>query len=172
MSALIILLILGIWTVVLYNAGYYLSGFVQRKWIRQLVGVAAVICMTTLALWDEVRGVQEFEQLCKKGAIYQIAPDAAGKKFDLKYSSSDYIKIPGLTRPVEEKTITYTDVASGQVKATGTAYFAKGGWMIRRGFLKDSSGGDGPLFGRPQCFPGDEPGQSKPLHAITNKILN
>jgi hypothetical protein len=172
MSALVILLILGIWTAVLYNAGYYLSGFVQRKWIRQLVGVAAVIGMTTLALWDEVRGVQEFEQLCKKGAIYQIAPDAVGKKFDLKSSYSDYKKIPGLTRPVEEKTITYTDVTTGEVKATGTAYFAKGGWMIRRGFLKDSSGGDGPLFGRPQCFPWGNTEQALRIEAITNKRIN
>ena len=170
MSALIILLVLCIWSAALYNAGYYASYAVQRKRVRQLIGGVAVIGITTLVLWDEVRGTQEFEQLCKTGGVYQIAPEAVGKKFDLKSSYSDYKKISGLTRPVEEKTIVYRDVATGAVIATGAAYFAKGGWMVRRGFLRSPSGGDGPLFGRSQCFPDQLQGDR--LAAIANKFIH
>lgn len=168
MSALIILIVLGIWSALLYNAGYYASFAIERNLIRQLVGVTAVIALTALVLWDEIEGTREFERLCAAGNVYQIAPEAVGKKFDLKSKDSDFKKIPGLTRPAEETKITYTDIATGTVMATGKAFVAKGGWMIRNGFLIDSSGGKGPLFGRSQCFPGQV--QSKRLQAIANSF--
>lgn len=172
MSALIILLILGVWSALLYNAGYYASFAIERKWFRQLVGVSVVITVTALMLWDEIKGTQEFERLCAAGGVYQIAPGAVGRKFDLKYTSTDSFAVQATVRPIDQKNIAYTDVSTGAVMATGKAFFAKGGWMIRNGWLTDPSGGRGPLFGRSQCFPGDEPGQAKPLHAITNKVLN
>ena len=172
MSALIILIVLSIWSALLYNAGYYASFAIERNLIRQLVGVTAVIALTALVLWDEIAGTREFERLCAVGNVYQIAPEAVGKKFDLKYTSTDRYAVQGTVRPIEQKNIAYIDVATGAAVAIGKAFFAKGGWMIRNGFLIDPSGGKGPLFGRSQCFPGSEPGQAKPLHAITNKILN
>ena len=172
MSALIILLVLCIWSAALYTAGYYASYAVQRKRVRQLIGGVAVIGITTLVLWDEVRGTQEFEQLCKTGGVYQIAPEAVGKKFDLKYTSTEKAALQGTVRPVEEVSIAYIDVATGNAVATAKAYLARPGWLVRNRWLPSPSGGAAPLFGRSQCFPGDESGQSKPLHAITNKILN
>jgi hypothetical protein len=170
MNALIILLFLGIWSALLYNAGFYASFAIKRKSIRRALGITAVIAVTTLVLWDEIEGTREFERLCASGGVYQIAPEAIGKKFDLKSSYSDYIPVLGLTRPVDEQLIGYTDIASGSVMATGKAFFAKGGWMIRKGFLIDSSGGKGPLFGRSQCFPDQL--QNKRLQEIANSFIH
>jgi hypothetical protein len=131
-----------------------------------------MISLFTLPLRDEIKGAQEFEALCKTGGVYQISPNAVGKKFDLKYSSSGYTNLSGYSRPVEEKTISYIDVATGEVVATAKAYLAKGGWIVRQGWLRNSGGGDGALIGRPQCFPPSDADQERRLQAVTNKILN
>jgi hypothetical protein len=169
---LIVLLILGIWSALLYNAGFYASFAIQRKWVRQLMGIVAVVGGTALALWDEVKGVQEFEQLCKTGGVYQIAPEAVGKKFDLKYTSTDSATLQAAVRPIEQKNIAYIDVETGKTVATAKAYLARPGWLVRNHWLPSPFGGSAPLFGRPQCFPGDTAGQSLPLHSITNKVVN
>ena len=161
MIALIVLLILGLWSALLYNAGFYASFAIPRKWVRQLMGIVAVVGGTALALWDEVKGVQEFEQLCKTGGVYQIAPEAIGKKFDLKYTSTDQISMLGTIRPVEEISIAYV--------ATAKAYLARPGWLVRNHWLPSPSGGSAPLFGRPQCFPNMEEGNR--LKVIASKFI-
>lgn len=110
--------------------------------------------------------------MCKTGGVYQIAPEAIGKKFDLKSSYSDRKALQGYTRPVDQETQSYTDNATGQIVATAYIYFAKGGWLVRNGWLPAMSGGQGPLFGRSQCFPGDVPEQAASRQAITRKIIN
>ena len=82
MSGLILFAILGIWSVALYYLGYRLSWFVSKKWARQLVGVTAVIGVTTVVLWDEIQGAKEFEILCVSARKFEIAPSDEGKKFD------------------------------------------------------------------------------------------
>ena len=121
---------------------------------------------------DEIKGAEEFEVLCKTGGIYQIFPNSVGKKFDLKYSSTESKDVAGFSRQVKEKIISYTDVATGEVVATGKAYSAGGGWLVRALGVNPMSGGTGPLMGRPQCFPGDTPEQARRVQAITNKIGN
>lgn len=172
MSVLIILLVLGIWRALLYNAGYYAGFAIERKWIRQLVGVTSVIALTTLVLWDEIVGTREFERICAAGNVYQIAPEAVGKKFDLKSRYTDRLSVQDTVRPIEQENIAYIDVATGAVMATSKAFFAKGGWMIRNGFLIDPSGGKGPLFGRSQCFPWGVKDQQIRLDLITNKRVD
>ena len=172
MSALLLLLVGGLWGAVLYFSAYFLTFFIPKKWIRQVIGTVAVIGLFTLPMRDEIKGAQEFEALCRVGGVYQISPNAIGKKFDLKYSSTAIKKIEGFTRPVEEITISYTDAISGEVVATGKAYIAKGGWLVRHGLLRNSGGGDGAFSGRPQCFPPSNAEQETRLQAITNKVIN
>ena len=172
MSLLLILLAGGLWAATLFFLTYFLTFFIPKKWIRAAIGVIAMIGLFTLPLRDEIKGAEEFEALCKTGGVYQISPNAVGKKFDLRYSSSDYKKLSGHSRPVEEKTIAYTDIASGEVVATAKAYFAGGGWLVRRGWLMNSGGGDGAFLGRPQCFPPPDVEQERRLQAITNKLVN
>lgn len=169
MSALLILLVLGLWGATLYFSAYYLTFFIQKKWIRQLIGAVTVVALFTLPVRDEIKGSEEFEALCKSGGIYQISPKAIGKKFDLKFSATEYKPLPGYSRPVEEATISYTDVATGEVVATAKAYGAKGGWIVQRGWMRNSGGGDGALIGRPQCSPSEAEGIR--LAAIANKFV-
>lgn len=172
MSALLILFAGGLWGITLFSAAYFLTFFMQKKWIRLAVGVVAVVGLFTLPLRDEIKGAEEFEALCQERAVYQIAPNAIGQKFDLKYSSTDGRSLSGVIRPVDEMSISFTDIATGEVVATGKAYIAKGGWLVRHRLLMNSGGGDGAFLGRPQCFPGDMPGQAGRIHAITRKIVN
>ena len=172
MIFLLILLAIVLWVVVLYGAGYFLTFFIKPKWIRHVIGLAVLVSLFTLPLRDEMEGEKEFEALCKAGGVYQIAPSAVGKKFDLQYSATKFKPLTGFIRPVEEKTISYTDVSNGEIVATAKAYLAKGGWLVQKGWLRNSGGGDGAFWGRPQCFPGDTEGQSLPLHSITNKVVN
>ena len=172
MSALIILLILGIWSALLYNAGFYASFAIPRKWVRQLMGIVAVVGGTALALWDEVKGVQEFEQLCKTGGVYQIAPEAVGKKFELKSTLTGGTVVQDTVRPVEQQNIAYIDVETGKTIATAKAYLARPGWLIRNRWLPSPSGGSAPLFGRPQCFPWSDKKQALRLEEITNKLID
>lgn len=169
MSALIVLIILGIWGALLYNFGYYASFAVKRKWVRQVIGAAITLGLFTLPINDEIAGAKEFEALCKLGGTYQIAPSAYGKKFDLQYSSTAFKPLSGFVRPVEEKSIFYADVSSGEIVATAKAYVAKGGWLVQRGWLKNSGGGDGAFLGRPQCFPSETEGNR--LSAVVNKFV-
>ncbi len=173
MSALLFLLIGGLWGAALYFSAYFLTFFIQKKrWIRQLIGAVAVIGLFTLPLRDEIKGAKEFEALCNTGGVYQISPNAFGKKFDLRYSSTKKNKLEGLNRPAEEMTIAYTDVATGDVVATGKAYIAKGGWLVQHRLLMNSGGGDGAFIGRPQCFPPADAEQELRLQAITNRVIN
>lgn len=170
MSALLLLLLGGLWAAALYFSAYLLTFFIPKKWIRQLIGAVAVVSLFTLPMRDEIKGAEEFEALCKTGGVYQISPNAVGKKFDLKSSDTGYKKLAGYARPVEEMTIVYIDIATGDVIATVKAYFAGGGWLVQHRFLMNSGGGDGAFIGRPQCFPSDE--EAARLQAITNKTVN
>jgi hypothetical protein len=122
--------------------------FLTKAVLTAVVFVAPVI--------DEIIGAYQFEALCKEGGIYQIAPEAEGKKFDLKMTASPYKKLEGYARPVYERTIVYRDLATGSVVATSKAYAAQGGWLVRTiGFSTSST--NGPLIGRDQCiFPARE----------------
>lgn len=172
MSALLILLVGGLWAATLFLLAYFLTFFIPNKGIRAAIGVVAMIGLFTLPMRDEIKGAEEFEALCKTGGVYQISPNAVGKKFDLKYRSTDSKSLSGVIRPVDEMTISFTDIATGEVVATGKAYIAKGGWLVRHRLLMNSGGGDGAFLGRPQCFPGDIPGQAGRIHAITRKIVD
>ncbi len=151
MSALIILLILGIWCVVAYNAGYYLSAFIKRKWIRRAVGVAALIGLTTLALWDEVLGAKEFEKLCLSSATLQIIPTEKGKKFDLRYSITDGAMLEGFALPIREYFTKYTDKPTGLVIANGKTYSLYGGRLVRFLGGHPMGTGDKPLMSESTC---------------------
>jgi hypothetical protein len=177
MSALLIFLVFVCWVAVLYFFGYYLGFFIPKKWIRKMIGVITAVAFFTLPVWDEIKGAQEFEMLCRAGGVYQISPDAAGKKFDLKYSSTESKSLTGFARPVKEETITYTDVATNAVIVTGKAYSAGGGWLVRTLGRNPITGGTGSLIGRDQCSPNsgktqDDVVQFRRLRAVTNKVVN
>ena len=172
MTVLLILLAGSLWGAILFFTAYLLTFFISKRWIRAAIGFIAVFGLFTLPMRDEIKGAQEFEALCKAGGVYQISPNAVGKKFDLRYSSTEKKKLEGLTRPVEEMTISYADVATGEVVATGKAYIAKGGWLVQHRLLMNSGGGDGAFIGRPQCFPPADAEQERRLQAVTNKIIN
>ena len=128
---LIVLIILSIWGALLYNFGYYASFAVKRKWMRQVIGAVVTVGLFILPINDEIAGAKEFEALCKIGGVYQIAPSAFGKKFDLKSNYSENKKLSGYSRPVEEIAIVFSDIATGNEVATAKAYVAKGGWLGR-----------------------------------------
>lgn len=167
MSALILLVIGAAWGLTLYFVTYIATFALSRKWLRHSLSVVVTIALFTLPVRDEIKGAEEFEALCRTGGVYQIAPDAVGKVFDLKSSDTGYKKLNGYARPVEQMTITYTDTKTGSIIASTNAYFARGGWLVQNGLLKNSAGGDGALIGRPQCFPSDL--EAARLQAITNK---
>lgn len=170
MSFFLILIVIGVWTLVLYCVAYLATYPLKRhKGTRALVILILMGAGFTLPIWDELKGKEEFEALCSAGGVYQIVPETEGKKFDLIYASTPNRKLTGYARPVEEKTITYTDAATGNVIATAKAYIASGGWLVRTiGFSVSST--DGPLMGRDQCFPSGD--QRAKLRKITNKVLN
>ena len=172
MTAILIVAVLCIWGAALFAAGYFLTFWIKKKWIRVVIGVAVTAGLFTLPVRDEIKGQEEFEALCKAGGIYEISPNAAGKKLDLIYSSTEFRRLTGYTRPIEESTITYTDVATGETVASAKAYLAKGGWLVRHGWLKNSGGGDGALWGRPQCFPPASAQEQARLRDITYKVMN
>lgn len=172
MSGLLLLLVLGAWGASLYFASYYLTFFIQAKRTRVLISITTMVLLFAVPVWDEIKGRTEFEALCKTGGVYQISPNAVGKKFDLKYSSSEHTNVSGQIRPVVEHTIFYTDVVTGAVVVTGKAYSAGGGWLVRAIGVNPTSGGTGPLIGRFQCFPDDSVEQARRLNAVINKVIN
>ena len=169
MTALLLLLAGALWGVTLFASTYFVTYFIPSKWVRAGLGVVATIGLFTLPLRDEIKGAEEFEALCKTGGVYQISPNAIGKKFDLKFNATEYKALGGYSRPVQEATISYTDVATGEVVATAKVYLAKGGWLVQRGWLMNSGGGDGAFLGRPQCSPSEAEGHR--LNAIANKFV-
>jgi hypothetical protein len=169
MTLILLAVALLVWAIVLFVAGYLLSFWVKRPWIRTLVGVVAVSALFTLPFRDEIRGAEEFEALCKAGGVYQISPAASGKKFDLLYSSTPFKQLAGYTRPIKEATFTYADATSGEVIASAKAYVAGGGWLVQKKLFALTST-DGPLLGRSQCFPPDS--EEVRRQQITNRVLN
>ena len=169
MSALIVLLILCIWGALLYNFGYYASFAVKRKWVRQVIGAAVTLGLFTLPINDEIAGAKEFEALCKSGGAYQIAPEAKGKKFDLKYSEIEGRMLKDHSLPIQEYFTKITDASSGQVLATGKTYTLLGGRLVR--FLGGNPMGTGnkPLLSESTCavFNQDNPANSL-LRSLSN----
>ncbi|WP_143171859.1 hypothetical protein [Rhizobacter sp. OV335] len=165
-------MILALWAGFLFLIGYGLTFRVEHRMLRIVAGGVAVLLLFLAPIYDEILGGSEFEELCMDGSIYKISAGATDKRFDLIYAASAPSIVPGLIRPANEIAISYTDVASGAIIATGKAFIAKGGWLAGRHWAVSMSGGDGPLLGRAQCFPGDQPEEARRLHAITNRIIN
>ena len=168
MSGLILFAILGIWSVALYYLGYRLSWFVSKKWARQLVGVTAVIGVTTVVLWDEIQGAKEFEILCVSARKFEIAPSDEGKKFEVRFSRSNKKNLQGYTRPIEEHIDTYTEMTTGRVIATGKGYVAKGGWLVRTLGKNPFNGSPNALLGNSFCYPSKYEDQVQRLRAMIN----
>ncbi|MGB9151377.1 MAG: hypothetical protein WCB36_14155 [Burkholderiales bacterium] len=168
MLGLLFFFILGLWALVLFCLGYFLSFPIKHKGIRLVIGILVAVFCYQLPVRDELKGKEEFEALCKTGGVYQISPKAEGKKFDLISQGSPKKRLSGFSIPIEEMNITYTDAATGEVIATVNAYFAKGGWLVQHGFGLMSQ--TNPLFVRSQCFPSDK--EAARIQRITNKIVN
>ena len=168
MWLLLIAIVLGLWTLVVFGLGHFLSFPIQNKTTRKKIGLWVAVLLFFLPILDELKGVQEFESLCKNNAVFEISPKAEGKKFDLKVSSSPLKPLTGYSRPVSESTIWYTDAASGDVMATGKQYATTGGWLVQHKVYLMSQ--TGPLIGRGHCDPPDE--EYRKLHTITQKILD
>jgi hypothetical protein len=172
MALLILLVIAASWGALLYGVTYSsLRRFGSRR-ARKTVAAVAAALLAPLPIVDEVVGAWQFSELCAIESRYEISPATLGRRFDLRYSSTEPTARPSGIRPIDQKTITFTDVATGEVLATGPAFFAHGGWLVRRLGFPSSGGGKGPLIGRQQCFPGDSASQAARMHSITNRIVN
>jgi hypothetical protein len=169
MSAFLILFVMAAWGASLFGLGYLLTFPIKKKWIRALVGVAAVATFFTLPVRDELKGKEEFEALCAAGGVYQISPKTEGKKLDLMFNATPYKALTGYARPVSEKTVSYFDASTGEVVASAKAYSAGGGWLVQKKIIVLTST-DGPLIGRSQCFPPDS--EEARRQQITSQVLN
>ena len=167
MSALIILLVLAIWSGLLYHAGYYAGFAIGQRWIRQALGVAVVISVTTLVFWDEIQGAKEFEALCNSAKGFEIAPNTSGKKFNLEVSSSDGVILVGNIRPIREYVVKFNDRATGKLVAYGKGYSAQGGRLVRMLGKHPINGGQSALFGKTDCSPYS---QSAEAHKRINSL--
>ena len=169
MSALIVLLILGIWSALLYNAGFYASFAIQRKWVRQLIGAATVPIVLTLPIVDEILGQKEFTSVCQSARYFQIPAELEGKKFEVEFSLTAPVLLQGRHwRPIWEQTRIYTDKHSGQVVATGKAFQTEGGWLIQLMGVNPMNGQHGPLIGREFCDPTNHKDQVNRLRPMIN----
>jgi hypothetical protein len=169
MAGILIVVVLCIWGALLFGVSYFLTFWIGNKWIRAVIGVAVMASLFTLPVRDELKGREEFEALCKAGGVYQISPKAAGKKFDLVFSATEYKSLPGYARPVKEAITSYSDAASGEVVATAKVYVAGGGWLVQKKVIALTST-DGPLIGRSQCFPPDS--EEWRRQQITNQVMS
>jgi len=168
MSALIILIVLGIWSALVYNAGYYAGFGIERKWIRRVVGVTVVVAVTTLMLWDEILGVREFDALCASARAFQISSEDEGKNFEVQFSRSSKKILPGFLRPVEGHIDTYTELTTGKVIAIGNGYAAKGGFLVRALGSNPLNGSTDALLGNTYCYPSKYKDQVERLRAMIN----
>jgi hypothetical protein len=162
-----------LWAWVLFGLGYFLSFPLKKKEHRAIIGMVVTVVFFLLPIIDEIKGWQEFESLCNVGNKYQISPKAEGKKFDLKFAVTPEKELKGYSRPVLEETITYTDLATGEVMATAKAYSARGGWLVRHGFGLTSQ--SAPLLGPGRCAPYQNPRNKESYNrflSIKNKEVN
>lgn len=168
MSLLIILFFIALWAAFLFYIGSFLTRPLQKNKTIRKAAIFIFICVCfTLPILDEIKGAREFEELCAVGNVYQIAPWARGKKFDLKMDASPYKRLIGSARPVDERTITYTDKNTGEVIATSKAYAAYGGWLVQKmGFSLSTV--SGPLIGRDQCI--FSASQEARIREVTNTV--
>lgn len=169
MTALIFFAVLGIWSAIWYNLGYWLCASIQRKWLRKLAGIAAVFGVTTLVLSDEILGAIEFKQLCQSARTFQISPEAEGKKFEVLFSRTDDQLLPNTWRPTWQYLSTYKDAATSMTIATGNGYKTEGGWLIKRLGMNPLDGGSrNALFGTSYCYPSRHGDEVKKLRSIIN----
>jgi hypothetical protein len=169
MGGLIILFILGIWSALLYNAGFYASFAIQRKWVRQLIGAVTAIVLLTLPIIDEILGQKEFTSICQSARYFQIPAELEGKKFEVEFSITDPVLLPGWHwRPIWEQARIYTDKHSGRVVATGKAFRTGGGWLMKLMGVNPMNGQHGPLMGREFCDPTNHQDQVNRLRAMIN----
>lgn len=169
MSALIVLFVLGLWSALLYNAGFYASFAIQRKWVRQLIGAATALVVLTLPIVDEILGQKEFTSVCQSARHFQIPAELEGKKFEVEFSRTDPVLLQGWHwRPIWEQTSTYTDKHSGQIVATGKNFQTGGGWLMRLMGVNPMNGQSGPLMGRRSCSPAHHQDQVNRLRPMIN----
>jgi hypothetical protein len=143
--------------------------FVGKKWLRAAIGVIVMVTLFTFPVRDELKGMDEFEALCARGGVYDIPKSAEGKAFDLAFQATPYKSLSGYALPIREKTISFVDVASGEVVAAAKVYAVSGGWLVQKKILALTST-NGPLLGRSDCRPPDS--EEVRLQKITNKMVN
>jgi hypothetical protein len=169
MSALLILLVLGLCAAVPYNLGYHLSSAIQYKWVRQLIGVATAIVLLTLPITDEILGQKEFTSICQSARYFQIPAGLEGKKFEVEFNLTTPVLLQGRHwRPIWEQARIYTDKHSGQVVASGKAFQTEGGWLIQLIGVNPMNGQHGPLIGRELCDPTNHKDQVNRLRPMIN----
>jgi hypothetical protein len=169
MMGLFLILLLLVWGAFLFYFGYYTSFFGGKKWLRAAIGVIVMVTLFTFPVRDELKGMDEFEALCARGGVYDIPKSAEGKAFDLAFQATPYKSLSGYALPIREKTISFVDVASGEVVAAAKVYAVSGGWLVQKKILALTST-NGPLLGRSDCRPPDS--EEVRLQKITNKMVN
>jgi hypothetical protein len=168
MSAIILLLVLGVWVAIWYYTGYGLSFFLVRIWLRRVAGTLLVLLMTGLAIGDEILGAREFDALCMSARTFQIPTDLEGKNFNVQFSRTEKNQLHGLWRQVWWQTSTYVDTTSGKVIATGKTFSTTGGVLVKLLGINPLNGGSGPLLGGDFCYPAQHADQVKRLRAMVN----
>lgn len=171
MALLILLIIVAPWAAFLYGVSYVCLARFKSRHARKTAAAFIAAVLVPLPIVDEIVGAWQFSELCAAESKYAISPATLGRRFDLRQGSTGPTARSGSVRPLDQMTITFTDVATGEVVATGPAFIAKGGWLVQH-LGSPTGANDSPLLGRQQCFPSSSMPQAAQLRSITNKIVN
>lgn len=136
---LLIVLVIG-WIAIAFAMAGAFARQVKAGTRRAAAGVTAFAILLALPVVDEIIGGFQLRALCREGAVARYDEDSLrGKTVRMRLEPNP--DVPSVMQtptrrvealiPIEERTIDYLDLHSGQILLSYKAFSAKGGVLIR-----------------------------------------
>lgn len=148
----LVLALAGAWLAIAFKLARWLGTRSRRPAVSMLVTVIAFAALAALPFADELAGRWQFARLCQAEAVAWAGPGAT--QVTAAGSESTFSTRKGFVFTIQQESVRYTDVSSGQVFYTMVGFSTPGGALMRLGLNLGNS---------TSCWPDHRDGQ---LHGV------
>lgn len=149
MTGFFVLALAFVWLVIVITLSHRIGRRFTNSTAQTVAALATFAVLLPLPVVDELIGMQQFEALCREGAVLTLGVKTPEGRVT-RYSGQPIDeRVSGTAIPILRSHIEYHDVVSGELVAKHERYVAKGGVLIHLlGIFENNA----PLIiGSPSC---------------------
>jgi hypothetical protein len=152
MTGLFMLMLAIVWLVLAVLISRSVGRAFKHRSASTITALATFALLLPLPVADELIGIQQFEALCREGAVLTIdAQRIKGRSIRLVVDPK-LKRVPGTLIQIRYSRYSYRDASTNEELATYNLYNASGGWLVHALAFEH----DAPLLTKSGCsFPGE-----------------